>query len=83
MRDNTSRTVKTIIAQECGIKRKSINNNTQFMSSKEISYFDCMGAMFTLQHKLHVSLPESKYAQYATVGGLVKDIVKQLKVRSK
>ena len=81
-KNNTSQQVKTIIAKECGLGHR-ITNQTPFMSSQVLSYFDCMGAMYTLQHKLHVSLPESKYAQYATVGGLVKDIVKQLKVRSK
>lgn len=82
MKDNTSKKVKMIIAQECGIDRKSITNKMKFMSNQTLSYFDCMGAMYTLQHKMHVSLPESSYYKYATVGGLVRDITRQLKGRA-
>lgn len=83
MSDNTSQKVRSIIAKECGVNRKFITNNTQFMSGQTISYFDCVDAMFVLQHKLHVSLPESNYKKYKTVGALIKDITKQLKSKTK
>ena len=44
---------------------------------------ECVDALYTLEHRLHVKLPESSYYKYTTVGGVVKDIVRQLKVRSK
>ena len=84
MRSNgISRQVKSIIATECGIEVKSVNNKTNFMNKSNISYFECVDALYTLEHKLHVKLPESSYYKYTTVGGVVKDIVRQLKVRSK
>ena len=83
MADKVSKKIKTIIAKECGIKRDKITDKTNFMGGQKISYFDCMAAMFVLQHQFHVSLPESNYAKYATVGGLTKDIVKQLRHRQK
>ena len=80
---NIGRTVKSVVARECGMGIKSINNNTSFMANQNISYFDCMCAMFTLQHKFHVSLPESDYDKYKTVGCLIKNITKQLKENQK
>ena len=74
-----SRQVKSIIATECGIKVKSVTSKTEFMSSNGLPYFDCMGALYTLQHKFNVSLPESDFGKYNTVGGLTKNIVRQLK----
>ncbi len=78
-----SRQVKSIIATECGIEVKSVNNKMHFMSKSNISYFECVDALYTLEHKLHVKLPESSYYKYTTVGGVVKDIVRQLKIHSK
>ena len=84
MRNNSiQRQIKNIIATECGIKVKSVTNKTKFMSSKGLPYFDCMGILYTLQHKFNVSLPESDFAKYDTVGGLTKNIVRQLKSRYK
>ena len=53
------------------------------MDKSDITYFECVDALYTLEHKLHVKLPESNYHKYATVGGLVRDIFRQLKKRSK
>ena len=78
-----SRQVKSIIATECGIEVKSVNNKTNFMNKSNISYFECVDALYTLEHKLHVKLPESSYYKYTTVGGVAKDIVRQLKIHSK
>ena len=78
-----SRQVKSVIATECGVKVKTITNKTEFMSSKGFQYFDCMGVLFTLQHKFNVSLPESDFGKYNTVGGLTRNIVRQLKAHSK
>lgn len=77
MSENVSKQVKSIIAKECGVKRKFINNNTLFMSGQSFSYFDCMSVLFSLQHKFHVQLPESDYYKYKTVGHLIKTIIKQ------
>ena len=79
----TSKKVRKIVAKECGLAPKSVTNKTDFMGGQKIRYFDCMGALFALQHEFHVSLPESSYQKYTTVGGLVRDIVRQLKTRSK
>lgn len=78
-----SRQIKSVIATECGINAKSITNKTNFMDKSNITYFECVSALYTLEHKLHVKLPESNYHKYATVGGVVKDIVRQLKIHSK
>jgi len=78
-----SRQVKSIIATECGINAKNVTNKTEFMSSRGLSYFDCVDVLYTLQHKFHVSLPESDFAKYNTVGGLTRNIVRQLKNRSR
>ena len=83
MHSNTSQKVRTIIAQECGFDRKVVTNRTKFMANTDLSYFVCVDALYTLQHKLHVSLPESNYEKYQTVGGLVKDIVRQLNVHKR
>lgn len=83
MQDNTSQTIRTIIAKECGVKRRFITNKTNFMASQTLKYFDCMNAMYTLQHKFHVNLPESNYAKYTTVGDLIRDVNRQLKAHSK
>ena len=81
--NNISQQIKSVIAAECGIKKKNLNNKTGFMSNKSISYFNCIDVLYTLEHKFHVSLPESDFVKYDTVGGLTQSIVKQLKVRSK
>lgn len=78
-----SRQIKSIIATECGINAKTVTNKTEFMSSRGFSYFDCVDVLYTLQHKFHVSLPESDFAKYNTVGGLTRNIVRQLKNRSR
>ena len=79
MPKNVSQRVYRIIAQECGVKPKSITGKTLFMSNPNFSYFDVVAALYTLQHKLHVSLPESDYGKYATVGSLTRNIIGQLK----
>lgn len=77
MSENTSQKIRSIIAKECGIKVKSVTNSTQFMAGQKLSYFDCMNALYLLQHKFHVELPESDYAEYKTVGNLIKQILNQ------
>jgi len=77
------RQVKSVIAKECGIKAKSVTNKTGFMSSDGLPYFDCMVVLYTLQHRFNVSLPESDFSKYNTVGGLTKNIIRQLKHRSR
>ncbi len=83
MSKNISQSVYSIIARECGIRRKNINTRTAFISNPSISYFECMGALYTLQHKFGVNLPESDFDKYATVGELTKSIIFQLKKHSK
>ena len=84
MRSNgISKRVKSIIATECGMSVKSVNNKTHFMSDPKLSYFACVDTLYTLQQKLHVKLPESNYYKYQTVGGVVRDIVRQLRIRTK
>ena len=83
MADRTSQKIKTVIAKECGIPRELITNKTRFMSNTDFSYFECMGALYTLQHKFHVYLPESDYYKYSTVGSLTRCIINQLKSRAK
>lgn len=77
------RQIKSIIANECGVQAKSVTAKTEFMSGQGISYGACMGVLFELQHKFHVSLPESDFGKYNTVGGLTKNIIRQLKTKSK
>lgn len=79
MKNNVSQTVRRVVAKECGLKFKTVSSKTQFMTQSGPAYFDCMGAMFTLQHVFRVDLPESKYQEYETVGDLTKDIIRQLK----
>lgn len=80
---NISQKIKKIIATECGIQVKDINNNTGFMSNSNLSYFDCVDTLYTLEHKFHVRLPESDYGKYNTVGNLKNKIIAQLKKRTK
>lgn len=81
MSENTSQKIRSIIAKECGVKVKSVTNNTQFMSGQGLGYFDCMNALYSLQHKFHVELPESDYEEYKTVGSLIKKILSQQRVK--
>ena len=62
MANKTSQEIKKIIAQECGEER--VTNSTQFMTNKKFSYFECVGALYTLQHTFGVKLPESDYDKY-------------------
>ena len=81
--NNISQQIKSVIAAECGIKKKKLNNKTGFMSNKSISYFNVIDVLYTLEHKFHVYLPESDLVKYDTVGSLTQSIVNQLKARSK
>ena len=81
--NNISQQIKSVIAAECGMKKKNLNNKTGFMADKSLSFFNCMDVLYTLEHKFHVSLPEADFYKYNTVGDLTKNIVKQLKVRSR
>ena len=83
MADKVSKKVKNIVAKECGLARKFVTNKTKFMDGQNISYFDCMASLWSLQHEFHVVLPESSYQKYKTVGNLTKDIIRQLKARAK
>ncbi len=82
MADKVFQRVKTVIAKECGVPSNLINSKTQFMSNTNFSYFECVGALYTLQHKFKVKLPESDYDKYKTVGSLTRCIIKQLKDNS-
>lgn len=77
MSDNVSQKIRKVIAQECGLT--NVSNETKFMTRQGPDYFDCIGVLYTLQHMLHVQLPESKYQKYETVGGLTKDIIHQMR----
>ncbi|MFQ6760366.1 MAG: acyl carrier protein [Alphaproteobacteria bacterium] len=79
MPKNVSQQIYRVIAQECGVKAKAITGKTLFMSNPDFSYFDVVAALYTLQHELHVSLPESDYGKYETVGALTRNIIGQLK----
>ena len=81
MSENTSQKIKAIIAKECGMTLKSVTNDTQFMAGQKLSYFDCMNALYSLQHKFHVELPESDYEKYKTVGNLTRSIVRKIRNR--
>lgn len=72
-----SKEIKKVIAKECGIALAAVHNKTLFMSDQNISYFDCVGVLYTLQHKFHVCLPESSYVKYRTVGDLIRDVNRQ------
>ena len=79
MQKNISQQVYRVIAQECGEKPKNITAKTLFMTNPNFSYFEVVAALYTLQHKLKVSLSESDYGKYATVGSLTRNIISQLK----
>ena len=79
MADNTAKRVKKVIAQECGLSCKDITNKTLFLPNNKFTYFDCMGALYTLQHEFHIELPEAEYKKYKTVGSLVRCIIKRVK----
>ena len=49
-----SRQVKSIIATECGINAKTVTNKTEFMSTRGLSYFDCVDV---LQQVTHTQIP--------------------------
>ena len=83
MNNNASYTIKNLIAKECGLKRKLVNNKTPFMANAKLSYFDCVDVIYDLEHKYNVKLPESDFVKYDTVGGLVNSIVAEVKKRSK
>ena len=73
--------IKRIIAQESNLALSSVNNKTAFMAAQNISYFDCMDILYVLQHRFNVSLPESNYIKYRTVGDLIRDINRQSRRR--
>jgi len=75
--------VKEVIFAECDMRGQTINRNTKFMTNHGLSYFDCMNTLYTLQHVFHISLPESDFEKYKTVGGLTRCVIKQLKARIK
>ena len=75
--------VKEIIFAECDMHGQTIDRNTKFMANNGLSYFDCMNTLYTLQHVFGVSLPESDFEKYKTVGGLTRCVVKQLKAKAK
>ena len=80
---NTSQTIKAIIAKECGMPIKQVTNSTLFMANKDLPYFVCVDALYTLEHRCNVKLPESDYEQYNTVGDLAHYIVKHQNSQSK
>ena len=75
--------IRKIIAEEFGLERKKVNDETPFMANHEKSYFDCVDVIYDLEHKYNVKLPESDFVKYDTVGGLVNSIVAEVKKRSK
>ena len=77
-KEQVFKTIQITIANETGIKPERITKKTNFMSRHGLPYFDCINVLFTLQHQLHVELPETDYCRYATVGGLQKRICQQL-----
>lgn len=81
MQKNVSQQVYRVIAQECGVKPKTITAGTLFMSNPKFSYFDVVGTLYTLQKKFDVKLPESDYDKYETVGGLTRYIREHYKSR--
>lgn len=81
MADRTCQEIRKVIAQECGARH--ITNSTKFMNNKDFSYFECVGALYTLQHKFDVKLPESDYDKYKTVGSLTRCIIKQIRNNAK
>lgn len=83
MPKNISKTVKSVIAKECDVNRKSVTNKTPFMSKQTLPYFGCIGALFDLEHIFCVRLLESDYYKYKTVGDLIKNIVRQQRKLSK
>ena len=72
-----SEEIRKIVAQESGIAFDSVHDTTRFMSAQRISYFDCLGILYVLQHRFNVSLPESSYAKYRTVGDLIDAVNRQ------
>ena len=69
-----------IIARECG---QNIKLGTPFVDNKDITYWDMVGALYTLQHVFKVKLPESDYVNYKTVGNLTNCIVAKVKSKQK
>lgn len=82
-RNNISQQITSVIAHECGMKVATITNKTNFISGQEIPYFDCMAVLYTLQHKFGITLPESDFTKFTTVGRLKNYITKQLKQQTK
>lgn len=75
--------IRRIIAQECGMTQQTVNPGTPFVDNKDITYWDMVGALYTLQHVFKVKLPESDYVNYKTVGNLTNCIVAQVKSKQK
>ena len=67
-------TIRNIISTETGTPINKIASKTPFMSNGNITFFDCIGVLFLLQHIFKVELPESEYAQYKTVRDLARII---------
>ncbi len=80
-KNEMSNKIKKVIAAECGLPY--VTNKTAFMEKQTLSYFDCMAALYTLQHKFDVSLPESDFSKYATVGALTRCVLTQIKQHNK
>jgi len=80
-KNETSAQIKKVIAAECGLPY--VTNKTKFMSKQTLSYFDCMAALYALQHEFDVCLPESDFSKYTTVGALTRCILTQIKQHDK
>ena len=78
---NTSQTVRAIIAHECDIPVKSIKNSTPFMANKNLSFFVCADALFELEHRCHIQLPEEAFDKFKTVGGLTRYIISHSNIK--
>lgn len=72
-----SEEIRKIVAQESGIAFDSVHDTTPFMSAQRIPYFDCIAILFDVQHRFKVSLSESSYIKYRTVGDLINAVNRQ------
>ena len=73
--------IKMQIARECG--ELEVFSKTKFIKNPRFSHFDCANILYTLEHMYGITLPESDYDNYDTVGHLTLYIINKLKERTK
>ncbi len=74
--------LKKFLKEECDIREQDISLQTNIRSDLDLSSFDLINLLFTIEEKYKVVVPEEKYLEINTIGDLVEYIDSQVNVMS-